>query len=118
MSLPDDSVPSLDDAGGLCRIAEVVLDCGDVLLLWHFFWSAGCRMTAWPRSNNSLRMTIVEIDEQGCELSLSLFLIQALANLFCQCVDGEGLLQERHFGPQDTVANHHIVRIAALKKNF
>jgi hypothetical protein len=30
----DDGVPSLDEAGGLCRIAEVVLDCG-VLVRWN-----------------------------------------------------------------------------------
>ena len=29
----DDGVRALDDAGDLCRIAEVVLDCGDVLEL-------------------------------------------------------------------------------------
>jgi hypothetical protein len=45
-----------------------------------------------------------------------LFLIQAIANLFCQGVDGEGLLQEPRFGAQDAVANHHIVRIAALEE--
>ena len=45
-----------------------------------------------------------------------LFLIQTIANPFCQGVDGEGLLKVRHFGAQYTVANHHIVCIAALKE--
>jgi hypothetical protein len=31
----DDGIRALDDAGGLCRIAEVVQDCGDVLELLH-----------------------------------------------------------------------------------
>jgi hypothetical protein len=39
----DDGVHSLDDDGGLCRIAEVVLDCGDVFDLSHLFWIAGRR---------------------------------------------------------------------------
>jgi hypothetical protein len=38
----DDGVPGLDNNSGLCRIAEVVLDCGDVFDLSHLFWSAGC----------------------------------------------------------------------------
>jgi len=37
---------AFDDAGGLYRIAEVVLDCGDVLELLHLLWSAGCRYDA------------------------------------------------------------------------
>jgi hypothetical protein len=45
-----------------------------------------------------------------------LFLIQTIANLFRQGVDGEGLLKIRHFGAQYTVADHHIVRIAALEE--
>jgi hypothetical protein len=39
----DDGVRALDDASGLCRIAEVVLDCADVFELLHILWSAGCR---------------------------------------------------------------------------
>jgi len=39
----DDGVHTLDDAGDLCRIAEVVLDCADVLELLDLLWRAGCR---------------------------------------------------------------------------
>jgi hypothetical protein len=38
----DNTIQTLDDAGDLCRIAEVVLDCADVLELLDFsgVWAA------------------------------------------------------------------------------
>jgi hypothetical protein len=44
-----------------------------------------------------------------------LFLIEELANFFGQGVEAEGFLQKRHFGIQNTVANHNIVGVATLK---
>ena len=44
-----------------------------------------------------------------------LFLIEKFANFFRQRTKAEGLLQERHFGVQNTEADHDIVCMAALK---
>ena len=50
----DDRVRAIDDAGDLCRIAEVVLDCGDVLEFSHLLWSARCRDdgSLWRRTSH------------------------------------------------------------------
>ena len=49
--------------------------------------------------------------------SVVLFLIKKIANLFCQRVDREGLMQKSYFGVQDTVPNHDIVGITALEEH-
>ena len=79
--------------------------------LQDLFWAEAAKyITIAPRVDFKERTL------KAIRSDLPLFLIQAIANLFRQGVGGEGLLQERHFGAQDTVANHHIVRIAALEE--
>jgi hypothetical protein len=73
----DDGVRAFDDAGGLCRIAEAVLDCGDVLELLHLLWSAGCRydgMTAIDQflENDAACLTCASV-ENDFQLDCSLY---------------------------------------------
>jgi hypothetical protein len=57
----------------------------------------------------------IRLSERHSDMPRRLFLIENGADLLCQCIDAEGLLQEGYFGIQNAVANHDIVCVAALK---
>jgi hypothetical protein len=82
----DDGVRALDDAGDLCRIAEVVLDCGDVLEFSHLLWSARCRDDGVTAIDQFLE------NDASCLACGSVendFQLELLLILDCGCVDLE-----------------------------
>jgi hypothetical protein len=54
----DDGVRALDNAGSLYWIAEIVLDCGDILEFLHLLGVRAAAITMCPRSTSSLRMML------------------------------------------------------------
>jgi hypothetical protein len=90
----DDGIRSLDGAGGLCWIAEIVMDCCNILDLGHLFWSASSSdddVTAIDQflENNASCLTCGSV-ENDFQLDL---LISAAG-----CSDGNKIYPQAHFG--------------------
>ena len=93
------------------RLKGILLNGHMSYMRWHAAQQFGV-----PLRGRVLSIALFERDDKfACRSAIPLFLIENGADLLCQCVDAEGLLQEGYFGIQNAVANHDIVCVAALK---